>query len=92
VNGADGQVPFAVLCPLALVVVCRSLTGFAVHSTVAGPGFDHVMFRVACCTAFFGFLRASEFTCTCSGQFYPAVYLTVALMTLLTGETILVCF
>ena len=35
--------------------------------------FDHIMFWAACCTAFFGFLRVSEFTC--SGVFVPGRHL-----------------
>lgn len=42
---------------------------------LATPTFDHVMFWAACCSAFFGFLRVSEFTC--SGVFRPSRDLSV---------------
>ena len=43
------------------------------QSALAVPLFDHIMFWAACCTAFFGFLRVSEFTC--SGVFVPGRHL-----------------
>ena len=43
------------------------------QSALAVPLFDHFMFWAACCTAFFGFLRVSEFTC--SGVFVPGRHL-----------------
>ena len=43
------------------------------HS-LSSPSFDHVMFWAACCTAFFGFLRVSEFTC--SGPFVASRHLS----------------
>ena len=39
---------------------------------------DHLMFWAACCLAFFGFLRSSEFTVPSLSAFSPAVHLTVA--------------
>ena len=39
--------------------------------------FDHVMVWEACCLAFFGFLRCSEFTVQASG-FRPNVHLSVS--------------
>ena len=44
-------------------------------SALSAPSFDHVMFWAACCTAFFGFLRVSEFTCT--GVFVPSRHLAI---------------
>ena len=38
--------------------------------------FNHVMFWAACCTAFFGFLRVSEFTC--SGAFDSSCHLAIS--------------
>ena len=43
------------------------------QSALAVPLVDHIMFWAACCTAFFGFLRVSEFTC--SGVFVPGRHL-----------------
>lgn len=40
---------------------------------LAVPSFDHAMFWAASCTAFFGFLRVSEFTCP--GTFDPSRHL-----------------
>jgi hypothetical protein len=45
------------------------------HSALSAPSFDHVMFWAACCTAFFGFLRVSEFTC--SGCYVPSRHLSL---------------
>ena len=39
------------------------------------PSFDSIMFWSACCTAFFGFMRNSEFTC--AGPFVPAQHLSL---------------
>lgn len=38
---------------------------------------DHVMFWAACCLAYFGFLRSSEFTVPSLHSFSPAIHLTV---------------
>ena len=38
------------------------------------PSFDNIMFWAACCTAFFGFLRVSEFSCP--GIFVPSQHLS----------------
>ena len=43
------------------------------QSALAVPLFDYIMFWAACCTAFFGFLRVSEFTC--SSVFVPGRHL-----------------
>jgi hypothetical protein len=45
------------------------------YSALSSPSFDHVMFWAACCTAFFGFLRVSEFTCP--GTFMPSHHLSL---------------
>ena len=42
--------------------------------SLSSPSFDHTMFWAACCTAFFGFLRVSEFTC--SGSFVVSRHLS----------------
>ena len=44
-------------------------------SALFAPSIDHAMFWAACCTAFFGFLRVSEFTCT--GVFIPSRHLAI---------------
>ena len=44
-------------------------------SALSAPSFDQVMFWAACCTAFFGFLRVSEFTC--AGVFIPSRHLAI---------------
>ena len=53
-----------------------------IHQALATPSFDTVMFWAACCTAFFGFLRVSEFTCP--GAFDPSTHLRRAMLPLLT--------
>ena len=45
------------------------------YRALSSPSFDHVMFWAACCTAFFGFLRVSEFTCT--GTFRPSHHISL---------------
>jgi hypothetical protein len=45
------------------------------YSALSSPSFDHVMFWAACCTALFGFLRVSEFTCP--GTFMPSHHLSL---------------
>ena len=45
------------------------------QSALAVPRFDHVMVWAACCTAFFEFLRVSEFTC--SDVFFPFRHLAL---------------
>lgn len=47
-----------------------------IRQALAIPAFDNIMFWAACCTAFFGFLRVSEFTCT--GAFDPSTHLSLA--------------
>lgn len=39
--------------------------------------FDHVMFWSACCLAYFGFLRSSEFTTPSATSFSPSYHLTL---------------
>ncbi len=46
------------------------------QSVLSAPVFDHVMFWAACCTAFFGFLRVSEFTCP--GVYVPSRHLSLS--------------
>ena len=57
-----------------LPVTNRLMT--VLHSALSALTFDHVMFWAACCTAFFGFLRVSEFTC--SGLYVPSRHLSLA--------------
>ena len=43
-------------------------------NALSAPTFDNFMFWAACCTAFFGFMRVSEFTC--AGPFVPSHHLS----------------
>ena len=47
-----------------------------IHSSLDMQNADHVMFWAACCVAFFGFLRVSEFTT--NGSFNVSKHLTLA--------------
>ena len=70
VNGIRHQAPHssrAIRLPITNYIMV--LIGRALQS----PSFDNVMFWAACCTAFFGFLRVSEFTS--SGVFDPRRHL-----------------
>ena len=44
-------------------------------NALSSPTFDNIMFWAACCTAFFGFMRVSEFTC--AGPFVPSHHLSL---------------
>jgi hypothetical protein len=60
---------------LSRLPVTNRLMG-VLQSALSAPGFDHVMFWAACCTAFFGFLRVSEFTCP--GVYVPSCHLSLS--------------
>ena len=44
--------------------------------------YHNIMMWVACCMAFFRFLRSSEFTVPSPGQFYHSIHLTLAYISL----------
>ena len=50
-----------------------------IHKVLLQSRNDHqsIMMWAACCTAFFGFLRCSEFTTTSPNEFDPAVHLSI---------------
>ena len=52
------------------------------------PSFDNIMFWAACCTAFFGFPRVSELTCT--GAFDISTHLNLADVTV-ADDRVLIC-
>ncbi|CAB3988529.1 Retrovirus-related Pol poly from transposon 412 [Paramuricea clavata] len=60
---------------LSRLPVINRLMG-VLQSALSAPGFDHVMFWAACSTAFFGFLRVSEFTC--AGVYVPSCHLSLS--------------
>ena len=60
---------------LTRLPVTNRLMG-VLQSALSAPGLDHVMFWAACCTAFFGFLRVSEFTCP--GVYVPSRHLSLS--------------
>ena len=80
-------------CPCVPLVICglkrfqgerarkkspiTALVLFSIKLQLDFTLFDHVMFWAACCLAFFGFLRCSEFTVPASG-FRPNVHLSVS--------------
>ena len=60
--------------PARLPVTRATLLTIRASLNLSAP--DHCMFWAAACTAWFGFLRVSEFTCPASG-FDPATHLSV---------------
>ena len=76
-----------IILPLMPCLVCAYSSFFVwplipiysmgvLQSVLSAPVFDHVMFWAACCTAFFGFLRVTEFTCP--GVYVPSCHLSLS--------------
>ena len=69
---AARPIPGSTPRPLRLPITVPLLAIIA--QALDSPTFDNVMFWAACCTAFFGFLRVSEFTCY--GPYDPIMHLS----------------